>query len=638
MQPVLNYLMRCGRHNWKFIILSAVLLAAGLAHAEEAVPVQIGTTGLYLPNQALSQDKHYLRQDDDLMGRVGCLLQEMDSLLAQLHALPAERSGAPETLPPTAEELPLLIALALQHNPALEPLRSQLAVAGAMARQAGAKPDPMAMFGVASIPLPQFELADEPMAMFNFGWSQEFISYGKRGLKRNIASIDAGITELDLSSEELMLIDSVSMQYFDLLATRARQEALAQNIELLKLLLALAERKYALGLTPQGQVAAAQVKLTDMEQRQYALEQQLARQAEALYGALGRPAGFDPAALSLRADYAVPQPVALAQDALLEQMLRRRPDMQSFMLQQQQQQMRIELATREYRPDYTVSAEYGMRWGVRDLFAFNISIPVFTHKAERQDAMVQEQAARADMLEQQQAALENELATRLGLLQLDLDRITELSARFRTALVPQARLALDSLIAGYAANQTGLDELLMAQDTLLDYELELQQLSIDYLATLTQLQIATAGAFDPAPYLNNAAAGVASAIPAVLPSGVEAQVTSEEQAQLDSLFLAPPGQAGTAVPPPPPVAGELVESLGLPPAAPAPDAPAIALLAQRQARAVRSQAARLLLQGVVEPAAQAWSAAVPPVPPAATAADFYTPFAPTQSGKEQPDE
>ena len=605
--------------------LMLVLFALALpAVAEEAVPVQLGGTGLYLPNNAMSQDKHYLKQDEDLMGRVACLLQDMDGLLVELHALPPERAGTPETQPPTADELPMLIALALEHNPSLEPLRSQLAIKGAKARQAGAKPDPMAIVGVAGLPLPQAELADIPMTMVNFGWSQRFISYGKRGLKREIASLDADITELGISSEELELIDTISLQYFGLLSLQARIDTQQQSLELLELLLALAERKYALGLTPQGQVVRAQAKLTEMEQQQYALEQQLARQQEVLYGALGRPAGFDPASLQLHADYTVPQAVSLDQPALLAEMLKRRPDMQSYWMQQRQQDLKLELAAREYRPDYTISAQYGLRWGMRDLLAFNVAVPVFTHKAERQDAAVQEQAARADMLNQQQAALENELATQLGLLQLDLERIAELSTRYRTALVPQARLALDALIAGYAANQTGLDELLLAQGELLAYELELQQLSIDYLATLTQLQISTGGAFDPAPYLTSdeTMAQLANAIPGTLPDSVEVRLAEEEQSQLNSLFITPPTDGQS-----------LVDSLSLPPAPREPEAMQLARLATQQATELHTQAARLLLTGVNGQVALGGTTAGATAGP--VVADFYSPFTTEATASEE---
>jgi outer membrane protein, heavy metal efflux system len=625
--------MQRGRHyiGWwaaaAWLLPALALPALALpAHAEDAVPVELGTTGLYLPNNALSQDKHYLEQDSDLLGRVNCLLQNMDGLLAELHALPPEREGAPETQPATAQELPQLIALALEHNPTLQPLRSQLAMQGAMARQAGAKPDPMAMFGISSIPLPQFELADDPMAMFMFGWSQEFVSYGKRGLKRQIASLDTDITELDISSAELDLISEISQQYFDLLATRARRDTHQQNIELLRLLLELAERKYALGLTPQAQVVRAQTALTQMELEQYKLEQQLLQQQQALYGALGRPQGFDPASLELRADYALPTSVALNQDAVLAELLRRRPDMQQLDLSHRQQAMRLELAQRDYRPDYTVSAQYGMRWGVRDLLNISVSIPVFTHKAERQDAAVEEQVARQDMLVQQRAELENELATRLGLMQIELDRNVELAQRYRSALVPQARLALDSMIAGYAANQTELDELLLAQADLLNYEWGLEELSIDYLASLTQLQVLTAGAFDPAPYLvqRDAAGMEAQQAQVELPASVEARVAGEERRQLDSLFLAPgtlpPGADDGA----PPIGDGLVSTLDLPPALPV----RVVEIASELARVVQQQAQTLQREAVA-------GAGLPSTTEAVATDAFYAPFEPGQTAPVQ---
>ena len=95
-------------------LLSGLLLASWLtglavARAEDAVAVEIGHSGLALPNSALGQDRHYLPQDEDLLGRIACLMQDVDALLVRLHALPAEWTGTDIAAEPTADELAMLI-------------------------------------------------------------------------------------------------------------------------------------------------------------------------------------------------------------------------------------------------------------------------------------------------------------------------------------------------------------------------------------------------------------------------------------------------------------------------------------------------------------------------------------------------
>jgi cobalt-zinc-cadmium efflux system outer membrane protein len=484
------------------LILAAVFTCfPWFVRAEDAVVIEIADTGLALPNHALGQDRHYLKQDDDLLGRIACLMQDMDSLLVALHALPPELAGTVLAEKPAADELGMLIQLALSSHPELAAYRSKLAVQAAQTRQAGAKLDPMVSFNLASFPLPQLDAGDVPMTQYVMGWSQKYEGYGKRGLRREIASVAEDITVLDLEQRELAIIGELTDLYYAMASVKSRLRVLEDNRELLGLLIQFAESKYALGRTPQAQVLQAQTRLAKLEEQQLTLENLLKRQQELLKGLLGHPEGFDPSSLALALEYPMPALLELDDLALLKAALAQRPDYQRLDVQQHQQELQVELAHRGYRPDYTVSASYGLRYGKRDFFSAGVSIPLFTHKAERQDAALQEAYAALDVTDSSRGILENALATQLGTLQADIGRIVEISRLYRDGLVPQARLALDSTIAGYAANQVDLADLLMAQQTLLSYELELEQLYIEYLAALSKLQVLTAGVFDPQPYL-----------------------------------------------------------------------------------------------------------------------------------------
>lgn len=554
----------------RFFAVALVLMAAGAlrVQAEEAVIIEIANTGLYLPNNAYDQDKHYLRQDQDLLGRIACLMQDVDLLLAELHALPPELADNPVAQPATAGELTGLIELALRHNPELAPFRSKLALQAAQTRQAGAKPDPMLMLNFAAFPLPDFSAGDVPMTQYVLGWSQKYISYGKRGLKRSISSLSEDLTALELSQRELDIIDQLTGLYFKAASTKARLRVLDDNIELLQLLVELAERKYALGRTPQALVLQAQTQLAKLEEMQITLDSLLSSQYEMLSGLVGHAAGFDPEELELNIDYALPVAVDVELDALLAAALDARPDYRQLDVQTEQQELKVELAHRAYRPDFTVSAAYGLRYGKRDFFSAGVSIPLFTHKAERQDAALQEAYAALDMTASMQRKMENMLATQLGTLKVDLDRIVEVSALYRNGLVPQARLALDSTIAGYAANRVDLSDLLKAQQMLLSYELELEQLSIDYLAGLSQLQVLTAGTFDPLPYLALQLNGEVSTAVSI-PQGVEAQLAAEELAHGEESTESQPAAEDEV----PLIGPSFLEELGLPPQAAPPAEP-----------------------------------------------------------------
>ncbi|MBN2080627.1 TolC family protein [bacterium] len=576
------------------------LWLAGPATAEDAIILEVADTGLYLPNTAYDQDRHYLGGGGELLNRSARLLNDADSLLQALHALPPELSGSVVVEQPTADELAGLIALALQHNPELAPFRSRLAGQAARTRQAGAKQDPMLAFNLANFPLPQLDAGDVPMTQYVLGWSQKYESYGKRDLRRRISSLGEDLIQLELAQHELDIVKKVTSVYYDLASTKARLNVLDDNEQLLVLLKEFAESKYALGTAPQAQVLQAQLELTKLTERRIALSSLYDRQMETLAGLLGHAEEFAPENLRLSIDYPVPREMNMAVEDLVPVALGELPDYQRLDVLENQQLNQIELARRAYRPDYTVSASYGLRYGKRDFISVGISIPLFTHKAERQDAQLQEAYATLDQTVSNRLMLENSLATEINLALVDLTRVVELSRLYREGLVPQARLALDSAIAGYAADQVDLAMLLKAQTELLNYELELEELSVSYLAALSGLQVLTAGEFDPLPYLRDGAPadGVAPLDLVAAADAFSANLAPLETADATSPPTVPPIQE------PPPIAG--VEP------------------------AINTQPgfiSELELPQASEPVARA-DDPVEPVEAATTSTDFYAPYQP----------
>lgn len=489
-------------------ILSLLLLPAlaSSPRAGDAPQVVVGSTELTLHDSAVHQDKFYLKNDRALSERIACLLGDVDRLLAGLHALPPEWAGSELATKPVSGELKQLVDLALASSPELKSMRSELAVLAAKTRQAGARMDPMLSVMVMDFPAPEFPPEttwdDAVMAKWSIGLSQTFEGYGKRDLKRGIAHLDELMKELDLAEMERKVVGEVTDKYFELADAKAQLRVMDTNIELMQLLVDLGEQKYGLGLTPQAAVLSAQVALTRMERERLDMRKMLDEDLAMLTGMLGTPPGFDPAALQLTLDYPLPTDLHLDEAALGQAGLARLPGYQKLRLQQTQQGLMLEMARREYRPDYTITAGYQISWKERDMLTAGVMVPLQLNKAENQDAKVQEAYAMQAMTADEMRDQENKLATDIATQSVDLQRRRELIELSRTGLVPQARLALDSNIAGYSANKMDLTDLLMAQQALLDAELELERGYIAYLRALAALQVATAGAFDPTPYLS----------------------------------------------------------------------------------------------------------------------------------------
>lgn len=470
--------------------------------AGEYTSIQIGHTGQHLRDSAPGQPKYYIGYDRALDKRLCRLMDDVDHLLLKLHAMPAQTSGTAPVVCPIDKELGRLFDIALRNNPELDVPRSELAVLAARTRQAGAAMDPMLSFELMDLPaLNPVRPGDIEGVGMSVGIEQEFESYGKRGLKRQIASKDEALKELELAQMETDLMLEVTEDYYTLFGLVAKKRAVEQNLELMRIIVEMGERKLAIGTEPQAAVLSAQVQASKMELMLTELNAQIDQAYIMLAGKLGFPKQFNlKEELKFDAAYPLPPKIEWDNAKLVPESLARWPEYQRQCLMQQQQDLMVEMARREYFPDYTLMGRYEAAFGMEDSYRFEIRVPLFLHKEERQDAAYQEQYAQKAVIEDEAQAIAAMYISRLENLEVELRMHGQLVDLLRSAAVPQARLALESNIAGFGANMMDFSDLIMAQQTLLDQEQELEQNYIHILHTLTDLHVLTLGAFDPAPY------------------------------------------------------------------------------------------------------------------------------------------
>ena len=490
--------LRLALYTGLALLLSGIL---SNAWASEYTSVEIGSTRQYLRNQATSQPKHYITEDEALDARIGTVIGNMDELLAALHALPPELDQEQLARVVANDELLRLVQLGLENNPQLAPYRTMLAAQAARTRQAGAMQDPMLMFNLMNFPAPQLPIDDTPMTMVQLGFSQSFESYGKRKLRRSIKNLEEQLTQYSLAQRELDLVGEISDGYFALMETEARLRIIDENIELMEILIELAGVKAGLGHTSQARLIESQLELSMLTERKVMLTSMWNKQRNMLSGMLGNPPEFATMELSLQAAYPLARRPEFDNAELYSASLERRPDYLRLNLMEYQQDLMVELAARGYHPDYTISTSLGLKWGMRNMVSAGVSFPLFTHKEERQDAAVQAARAERAGVDDSKAMLTNNLATQITGLELNLAEDSEIIALYRDALVPQARMALESELRSYSAEGVELDELIKSQLSLLKLQQELELRHISYLANLARMQILTAGAFDPSAYL-----------------------------------------------------------------------------------------------------------------------------------------
>lgn len=405
-----------------------------------------------------------------------------------------------------------LVRLAEVASPEIRAAQARLAAARARIQPAGTRRDPMLMAGVVNLPLSRPSFTADEMTMRMVGLAQTIPYPGKLGLQRRAASQEATAADAALAAVRLDVARSVRDAYYDM-AYAARALALLDlNRQILAEVARIAEARYASGIGGQQDVLRARVDATRVaETASMLLEQQRASLAQlnavldrasdtpvenavipdrVARAAVAIDAGqvhFTSAVLGARAAASPLPPLSALQVLAVEQS----PVLRQHEAMIAAQAARVEFARKEYKPDFDVSLQYGQRQGRPDMVTAQVSIPLRLQKSMRQDPQLAE--AHAEL-----AALHAEHGARRNALNADVARLVGLAEQSRTqlalymvAILPQARAAVDAVLASYRTGRADLSTALAAQSALFASELTYARSMTDFAKAIAALEQVT---------------------------------------------------------------------------------------------------------------------------------------------------
>ena len=399
-------------------------------------------------------------------------------------ALAASASADPPEL-----DLERLIEEALAANPGLKALEHRTAAAEARVPAAGALQDPSLRLELSNVPFSPLDLDGSPMSGRQVTLSQKLPYPGKRKARERAASHAAEAVAGAHRERELTVANMVKQAYYEL-GFLDRAIAIAErNRSLLKDFVRIAQSKYSVARGPQQDVLKAQVSLSILRGRLLMLERQRRRTGARLNAVLNRPPG-EPVG---RTPLIEPTPFDIDASRLREIALGERPLLNGLRARRDRWRAAEELAVRERRPDFQVSAAWRQR-GFRedavagsDFFSAGVmlNLPVYQGRRQREIA-----AARAEVraAEAELEAESRELALQIEQLRIDAETHLREMALFRDAIIPQADQSLAAAIAGYQVDEVDFLTLLDSQVTLLNFEIDYYRHLSQYEKTLAQLE------------------------------------------------------------------------------------------------------------------------------------------------------
>ena len=388
---------------------------------------------------------------------------------------------------PSRLNLEQLVVEAMQANPEILAAKKRWEVFKAKVPQASALEDPMLGLGIISLPT-NFRFKEEDMTMKEISISQKFPFPGKRPLMKEMAEKEAEAVSTEISAKVHQVIRDIKAAYYELSHVYRTTEVTQRNKKILEDFAKIAETRYSLGEGLQQDVLKAHVEVSKMVDELLMLGQRKRALEAKLNSLCNRPLETplgEPEELIFRR-------LPLATEDLQKMATEMNPTLKGMKKMIEAKEKAYALAKKEYYPDFNFRFAYGQRdngpeMKRRDMLSgmVELNIPIF-YKS-KQDRKVAEAMADVQFAEAQYRAMKNEILFMIADMGSMIQRSERQLELYKTGIIPQASLQINSAMSSYRVNKADFMTLLDSQMTLFKYELEYHQALTEYERNVANL-------------------------------------------------------------------------------------------------------------------------------------------------------
>lgn len=390
-------------------------------------------------------------------------------LLVLVLMLSATGAGAAEVL-----SLDKAVAEALRANPGLAAIEARARALAEIPEQAESLPDPRLSINLANLPLDTFSFTQEGMTQFQVGFVQALPYPGKLGLRAEAASQEARAAEADLDERRLQLVRDVKIVWWNLYYMDRALEVIERNKVLLRQFVNVATTRYQVGQGLQQDILLAQLELSRLSDSAISIHNMRENEVARLNVLLDHP-------VSRTIELAITVSELLPPIADLQTLLTRAKQSRPSLIAQSERmgaaRSRVDLAKKDYAPDFKLGAVYGLRDGRNingssraDLgsIMFSMNLPIYT--GSKQDRAVDQRNAEWIRQKYRLQDQRNQVASQVQQAVTDYRRMGERAVLFQEEIIPQARQTVDAMLAGYQVGKVDFLNLVRSQTTLYNYE------------------------------------------------------------------------------------------------------------------------------------------------------------------------
>lgn len=358
-----------------------------------------------------------------------------------------------------------LINEATEHNPEIQAAHKRWEAAKAVPSQVESLPDPIMGFAYRG---------PDIMREGRIALQQEFPFPGKLSLRGDVASKAAEQAGETYHTIRLKVIAQLKEAYFSLHFVHKSIEIVSKNIKILEEFEKTAEARYKVGKGIQQDLFRAQVELSRELEQLTTLNQE----KETLHADINRILNRPPAAPLGAPEEPNLTPLLFTLDELNEFATKHSPIIKAQVKAIEQGQSAVDLANREYYPDFFVGlgAMQSFRSdSQQDAFGM-LGVKVPLYYATKQRYGVKESLSILESARKEHRTATQDVLFRVKDNFVRAKRAERLVKLLGKAIIPQAALALESSIAGYAVGKVDflsmLDNLLRLQRDEIDLHRE----------------------------------------------------------------------------------------------------------------------------------------------------------------------
>jgi cobalt-zinc-cadmium efflux system outer membrane protein len=370
-------------------------------------------------------------------------------------------------------KLPELIREALKNNPEIHAAEARANASTHKIPQATSLADPMLMMGYENEGTDSlYTFGRETKGMpadsrWMFSLSQMFPYPGKLALKGEMAMYDAESLKAMADATRLATEVRVKELYFDLLLAHTNIDLLTDQAALFSRMEDAALARYAAGMAPQLEALMAQTEKYMLLEREEMEKQKIQSLKAMLNAALGRDA------LSPLGRPEKPQDTV--NNYRLDELIRishsRYPMIKSREKMASAAEAKIQMAKKEYYPDFTIGAGYFARssqfpdmWNL----TATINLPIF-YKTKQREGVLE---AEASLLEARRNVEATKLMTSSALRDnyAMFKSAENLMALYRDGLIPKAYQGFELALSGYVTGKIEAITAITRLKALIEYE------------------------------------------------------------------------------------------------------------------------------------------------------------------------